>query len=334
MKTRNQLISSLLVGTTLLGGGLIAGLTSGQSMLSARADNGPAAGGTGSASWKQPAGPKISNKFKGTVYVNGKARKIDFNFKMTDPLSLKENPEIYAWIKSPTLKGYKTRPMFLENCYNFGSGYNWMYDFPLNYYKLKNTTNKHKVITVTDNISAFSNTSDFTNIKLQQIKVRGKGWSIKTIAAPKIKGYKSNVAKIQIGIQPNSKHQSAGFDTLTKLTYTKIKTYGYKVSKLKATRSKKSSSVKVIGQVAVSSQSKAKAHQAKYVVISDNKGKTNVKLSKKGTFNKTLKKRNSTKNVKVAAAYRTKNIKKNNGKTTYTYHLISAKKNATVKVTK
>ncbi|WP_318766354.1 hypothetical protein [Lactiplantibacillus carotarum] len=157
------------------------------------------------------------------------------------------------------------------------------------------------------------------------LKVKAVPGTTFTIKTPKLAGYKADMKTVRLGM--NAKGAQYAVNNVTLPTYTKIK-YGYQVNAL--TAAKQNATLKVTGKIAKTSN--PAKHAAKYVMITDYKGKTHAKLAKNGTFSKTLKKRVAAKKVTVTAAYRTKHVK--NGKTTYTYHAVSAKKATTIKTSK
>lgn len=158
-------------------------------------------------------------------------------------------------------------------------------------------------------------------------KVKGLIGTLVKTSVPKVAGYTCNVKTVKVGILGKDGGYPEGFN---KIHYTKNSSFGYKATKVKATKSTKSGKLKVKGTFAIKNKKSAKKHAATYAVITDYKGNTHVKLNSKKAFNKSIKKRAAAKKVTVMAAYRTK---KRNSKS-YTYHMLSVPKRVTVKATK
>ncbi|QMU07279.1 hypothetical protein [Levilactobacillus suantsaii] len=102
------------------------------------------------------------------------------------------------------------------------------------------------------------------------------------------------------------------------------KKYAYKVTNLKATKTKSGKYIKVTGKIKVSTKSLANKHHAKWARIHLYKGADKyARLTKKMTFSKAIKRYNA-KHVYVKAAYKTKNQKKSTNKqAVYTNHMLS-----------
>jgi len=194
--------------------------------------------------------------------------------------------------------------------------------FDLHYYRVVKSQKSSKAVKRTAHVLIYKN-----GLYAKTLKVKAIPGTTFTIKTPKINGYKADMKRVRLGM--NAKKAQYAVNNVTIPTYTKVK-YGYQVSRLSATKTGKT--LKVNGKVATTKNT-AK-HAAKYVIITDYKGKSHAKLTKNQTFKKTLNKRSAAKHVSVAAAYRTKNSKQKNGKTTYTYHALSAKKHVAVKAVK
>lgn len=116
------------------------------------------------------------------------------------------------------------------------------------------------------------------------------------------------------------------------------KAYAYKVSKLTAKKTKSNQYVKVNGTIKVNNKTNAKKHKATWARITTYKGYKYVRLSKKGTFTKTIKAPKA-KSTWAKAGYYAKKVKKGktvkkNGKIVYTFHLLSDSKKAKVQAYK
>ncbi|WP_341778914.1 hypothetical protein [Levilactobacillus sp. HBUAS70063] len=116
------------------------------------------------------------------------------------------------------------------------------------------------------------------------------------------------------------------------------KAYAYKVSKLTAKKTKSNQYVKVSGTIKVNNKTNAKKHKATWARITTYKGYKYVRLSKKGTFTKTIKAPKA-KSTWAKAGYYAKKVKKGktvkkNGKIVYTFHLLSDSKKAKVQAYK
>ncbi|WP_338209061.1 hypothetical protein [Lactiplantibacillus paraxiangfangensis] len=162
--------------------------------------------------------------------------------------------------------------------------------------------------------------------------VKGLVGTLVKTSVPKVAGYTSNATTMKIGILPKGFIEPSKYYTVPSkyIHYTKNSSFGYKATKVKATKSTKSGKLKVKGTFAIQNKKSANKHAATYAVITDYKGNTHVKLNSKKAFNKSIKKRAAAKKVTVMAAYRTK---KHNSKS-YTYHMLSVPKKVTVKATK
>lgn len=309
MSKAKQLLTGLLVGTTLMSSGLAAGIvTSGVTM--------PV---TAQAAKKKKMVTIKPVVLKNVMWKDGKWRDLKTRKYVV--------PAGYGWqLATPKYKGYKEVAhgnirVFRNHDGSTGSvGNQWVY--------YKETTAKQQAANAKSRKAINVKETIKVNGKKVAIKARGLHGTILTVATPKIKGYTCNYAKIKVGIT-NITNNLLLFQHPK---YTKNTSFAYKTSKATATRAKKSSNVKVHATFKVNNAKNAKKHKATYAVITDSKGRTNAKLRKNGTLNVTLKNRKSVKNVSVVAAYRT--AKKHNKKTVYTYHVLSARKNATVKTTK
>ncbi|RRK09863.1 hypothetical protein D1831_10260 [Lactiplantibacillus garii] len=194
--------------------------------------------------------------------------------------------------------------------------------FDLHYYKVVSAASQKssKAVKRTAHVLIYRN-----GLFAKTLKVKAVPGTTFTIKTPKLAGYKANMKRIRLGM--NAKNAQYAVNNVTLPTYTKVK-YGYQVSQLSASKTAKT--LKVTGKVVTTKH--AAKHAAKYVILTDYKGKSHAKLTKNGNFTKTLKNCKAAKKVSAVAAYRTKHVK--NGKTTYTYHALSAKKSAVVKAAK
>ncbi|UIF28302.1 hypothetical protein KB236_07010 [Levilactobacillus brevis] len=118
----------------------------------------------------------------------------------------------------------------------------------------------------------------------------------------------------------------------------KARAYAYKVSKLTSKKTKSNKYVKVSGTIKVNNKTNAKKHKATWDRITTYKGYKYVRLSKKGTFTKTIKAPEA-KSTWAKAGYYAKKVKngkvvKKNGKIVYTFHLLSDSKKVKVQAYK
>ncbi|MFC6180884.1 hypothetical protein [Lactiplantibacillus daowaiensis] len=199
-------VTSLVIGTTLLGVGLVAGVVvnTGESAISVQA-----------------ASKTFTQNVTMPATVNKKVKRVLFK-KLTAPIPNKMIGQSYIYAATPKLAGYKAKPKVLISLYGNNNQYQWALTDILNYYKVQKKYTGKK-ITVHGAIQATKNGKQYA---FKARKVTAPNWSIVKVAAPKIKGYKANVKTVQLGVirwSNSLTDNPGGFDTLTNLRYTKIK---------------------------------------------------------------------------------------------------------------
>ena len=312
-----QIVSSLAVGVALTGVGLASGMIINN--LPSQATTAQASGWTTKTQKRTLKVPILKGTKKSTLTLKNKKIKVHM-----DGLN-----QAYADVTTPKMKGYKAASSRFTVYFNDPAGKSVASFGKVDYYKTAAAPKSAKAVTG-DALFGHQLSNEPNGTYASTLKLTGvPGYIVKT-AAPKVKGYTPKVKTVKFGVQRHFM-DSYDFEQIgDDLMY--VKNQGYKVSKLTAKKSTKTNKLKVSGKVAVSHATLAKKHKATYAVISDYKGKTHVKLTKKNTFSKTIKSRKRAKTVTAVAAYRTKTTK--NGKKTYVYHNVANKKKVTVKVTK
>ncbi|CAJ1227476.1 hypothetical protein [Lactiplantibacillus xiangfangensis] len=300
-KGSNKLVTGFMLGAALMGTGLTTGLV------------------YGNASRPVMAQAKTKTKkvtLKNIYYKDGKKKSLSFSVPYGTTIS----------IPKPKFKGYVAvwdgGGEYAVDKNGNGDLVHWsslIYMKKLTTAQQKKNAKSKKAITA-KGIVPVSNITP-----APYFTARGLKGTLVTIAAPKVAGYTALTPKLKVGIEGK---KFAIVSTTPR--YAKNSSFGYKATKVKATKSTKSGKLKVKGTFAIKNKKSAKKHAATHAVITDYKGNTHVKLNSKKAFNKSIKKRAAAKKVTVMAAYRTK---KHNSKS-YTYHMLSVPKKVTVKATK
>lgn len=315
----HKMVTSLALGLALTGVGLASGMV--VNNLPSQVTTANAAQWIVKQETRTLKVPIVKANKKSTITLKNK--------KFNVNIDTKDGNGAYADVSVPKYKGFQAMKSSFRVFFNDTVGSKILWIVPIHYFKTTTAPKSAKKVTSTASVSYFkSNTPN--NSESSEVKLSGVPGYIVKVAAPTIKGYTPSVKTISYGVlnkaDSNSYFEQIGND----IKYTKNQ--GFKVSTLTAKKAAKSSNLKVTGKVAISHASLAKQHKATYAVISDYKGKTYIKLSKKNTFSKTIKNRKGAKHVSAVAAYRTKTTK--NGKSTYAYHTLANKKTVAVKTTK
>ncbi len=289
MKTRSKLISSLLVATTLLSGGLLQATTA------------QASSKTEVIKPTTIKMQKINSKGKATTYkYRTKQHTVKIGKKYTETPKVKgyvADSKILIWRKADGKTGHTTMKYTeytSKKLNKFKSDKITLFKEISSKQENKNSKLKSAVHYKTTVLEDWSNLKDIT------YTANGVRGTLIHVKMKNHKGYTLNLKTVRIGIK------NGFLEPLDRVSYVKNSNMNSKISKLKVNKSRKSGSIQVTGKVIPSK--KGNTFDNKFtntVAIRDYKGQKDAPIQKDGTFNVVVKNRKAARKVSVAAMYKT-----------------------------